>query len=132
MPSSWPQLPTTPRKPAIQQYPTRTHLGKDVTPASGPIALDARLTDDDVIALLQTAYPETELEEIQGNDKIMEQYFMCVHHDRDVIRSHICLLGRVRWSLLLLLLLYSTAWPITLVLVPMITNTKSFTWERNR
>ena len=73
MPSSWPQLPTTPRKPAIQQYPTRTHLGKDVTPASGPIALDARLTDDDVIALLQTAYPETELEEIQGNDKIMEQ-----------------------------------------------------------
>ena len=69
-------------KPAIQQYPTRTHLGKDVTPASGPIALDARLTDDDVIALLQTAYPETELEEIQGNDKIMEQYFTCVHHAR--------------------------------------------------
>ena len=76
-------------KPAIQQYPTYTHLGKAATPASGPIALDARLTDDDVIALLQTAYPETELEEIQGNEKIMKQYFTCVHHDRDVIRSHI-------------------------------------------
>ena len=74
-------------KPAIQQYPTRTHLGKDVTPASGPIALDARLTDDDVIALPQTAYPETELEEIQGNDKIMEQYFTCVGgYKRAVLR----------------------------------------------
>ena len=78
-------------KTAIQQYPTRTHLGKDITPASGPVALDARLTDDDVIALLQTAYPETELEDIQGNDKIMGQYFTCVHHGRDVIRSHITL-----------------------------------------
>ena len=53
------------------------------------MALDARLTDDDVIALLQTAYPETELEDIQGNDKILGQYFTCVHHGRDVIRSHI-------------------------------------------
>ena len=52
-------------KPAIQQYPTHTHLGKDVSPASGPIVLDARLTDDDVIALPQTAYPEMKLEEIQ-------------------------------------------------------------------
>ena len=55
------------------------------------MALNARLTDDDVIALLQTAYPETELEDIQGNDKIMGQYFTCVHHGRDVIRSHISL-----------------------------------------
>ena len=75
--SSLLQLPTTPQKPAIQQYPTRTHFGNDITPASRPVALDARLTDDDVSALLQTAYPETELEDIQGNDKIMGQYFTC-------------------------------------------------------
>jgi len=79
----------TTTKTTTQQYPVRTHLGKDVTPASGPIALDARLTDDDVIALLQTAYPGTDLDDIQGNDKIMGQYFTCVHHGRDVIRSHI-------------------------------------------
>ena len=79
----------TTTKTPIQQYPCRTHLGKDITPASGPVALDARLADDDVIALLQTAYPETELEDIQGNDKIMGQYFTCVHHGRDVVHSHI-------------------------------------------
>jgi len=56
-------------------------------PAPSPV--DARLTDDDVIALLQTAYPGTDLDDIQGNDKIMGQYFTCVHHGRDVIRSHI-------------------------------------------
>jgi len=56
-------------------------------PAPSPV--DARLTDDDVIALLQTAYPRTDLEYIQGNDKIMGQYFTCVDHGRDVIRSHI-------------------------------------------
>jgi len=42
-----------------------------------------------VIALLQTAYPETNLDDIQGNDKIMGQYFTCVNHGHNVIRSHI-------------------------------------------
>jgi len=30
-----------------------------------------------------------DLDDIQGNDKIMGQYFTCVHHCRDFIRSHI-------------------------------------------
>ena len=62
----------TTTKITIQQYPT-----------------DARLADDNVIALFQTAYPETELDDIQGNNKIVEEYFTCVHHGRDVVVSHI-------------------------------------------
>ena len=76
-------------KPPSSSTPPVPTSEKMLLQLSGLIALDARLTDDDVIALLQTAYPEKELEEIQGKDKIMEQYFTCVHHDRDVIRSHI-------------------------------------------
>ena len=55
------------------------------------MTLDARLIDEDVIALLQTTYPVTEysLQDIQGNDAIMEQYFTCVNHGRAIILSHI-------------------------------------------
>ena len=54
-------------KSAIQQYPTRTYLRKDLSPASSPVILDARLIDENVIALLQTTSPKMEysLEEIQ-------------------------------------------------------------------
>ena len=55
------------------------------------MTLDAHLIDEDVIALLQTTYPEMKfsLEEIQSNDAIMEQYFTCVNYGGAVIHSPI-------------------------------------------
>ena len=40
-----------------QKYPTPTHLGDDLTPREGPVALDEFLLDNDVIQIIQMATP---------------------------------------------------------------------------
>ena len=72
-----------------QKYPTPTHLGDDLTPHSGPVALDALLVDSDVIQILEAAYPTVTLRELAKHKKIMRKYFSDVEHGKLVIESHI-------------------------------------------
>ena len=72
-----------------QKFPTATHLGEDMTPSTGPVALDEHLLDSDVIQIIQTAHPHSTLQEIAKHKKIMRTFFTDVEHGKLVIESHL-------------------------------------------
>ena len=72
---------------AKQKHPTPTHLGDDLTPRSGPVALDALMTDSDVLNIIQLAYAGSTLSEIAKHKKIMGKFFTDVEHGKRVIES---------------------------------------------
>ena len=72
-----------------QKYSTRTHLGDDLTPRSGPVALDCLLLDIDVIQMIKAAYPTVKLSKIAKHQQIMCNFFTDVEHGKDVIKNHL-------------------------------------------
>ena len=72
-----------------QKYSTRTHLGDDLTPRSGPVALDVLLLDSDVIQMIKAAYPTVKLSKIAKHQQIMCNFFTDVEHGKDVIKNHL-------------------------------------------
>jgi len=60
-----------------------------MTLCTGPIALDARLLDDDIIPIVQTAYARNTLEEVAEEPQILGDFFADPNRGRRVILSHL-------------------------------------------
>jgi len=71
------------------KYATRTHLGENLTPRSGPVPLDVLFPDEDTVNVMQVAYPDNDLEDIAGDPEILSQYYTNPKHGRNVVKSHI-------------------------------------------
>ena len=71
------------------KYATPTHKGDNMTLRTGPIALDARLLDDDIIPIVQTAYAQNTLEEVAEEPEILGDFFADPNRGRRVILSHL-------------------------------------------
>ena len=77
----------TTKKTDKQVYPQKTHHAGDLTPSTGPRALDNFIMDDMVLELLKDAYSNHSLEVISTHDDVLADYFTNVERGREVIRS---------------------------------------------
>lgn len=72
-----------------QLYPKKTHLADELTPASGPRALDNFVEDKLVVELLKEAYSGYSLEEIGKHDDVVSDYFSDVQQGKAIIREEV-------------------------------------------
>jgi len=70
------------------KYATATHMGEDKTPASGPVALDVKLIDEDTINVIPAAFPDNTLDEVAEDDYTFGQFFTSLEHGRRVVTCH--------------------------------------------